>query len=894
MVYSNMLLSLVIAAEKRNLPMCVDDRVMTSYSHIGKAPIYNTFDLMRILYLKKKIRLEQYSSLWKKALDKRVSYVLPDCHFILYALNLSEMDLDKNRLKESEMLCAIRKYTAAALSQNSFLSHEKIEHVHIPEWEYFIFRLQGQSRDLFRSVWRSDMEYGKMCLASEWILCHYSQFAFDFSSAVDDRRRNECHAIQLADFLLEGLLMSLDEERTEQYYKWLYGWFGAYLEMNPGIKEKTLRYAQEYIVSDLRKVKREGDKREIGLVRWMFATGIYYMPEEYRIHMLKDNMISDMYHSVYCQMSVVLTPERQVPAALYRDWEKEVLALDEKVVLTKKFKEVSFHFSWEYILPAFPGVNIIWEENSVKHTKRMFMDMGCRLKHEDKNVRKGEFRSIEPYLEEFDYGKQNLALKSMGQYKEAAEEILRLLDMSEKYEDLRIECGLKNEWFYREDTMKYMLPFLPDYFKKIYDFGINPDISTVTMDGAALSLPLRFGEIRNEAQAGNHNPVRMLHRLASLLSTDAGEEEILVAVEALFSYADGREGKYGHIFIVLLKVVWRLFLETENYKKEAYENRLVWAYLWADKVLASMAKLEEEDGLDIAVYAERLEEDAGIDIKVDGLWDSMENEDVLSPVHMNLYKLCVTGTLLICSRYEGRMGQLAPVILGKLNACYGVWINVPIYYRESELLHYNERNSFNAVFTENAYSLIERLGKMGNYEGKTCIKEPYGAASSRMKRLLQGILDGEGVGMPELIHLFMISREDMEEVYADMVREIIEKQVLSQAFQTNLSRHRLLAYVVRELPKDFQDEYMEHEFARVGALLHAREMQWEEAYDIVLEIMQISGCGDFFTFWEKYADVLEGVDALQMAERIGMMQLAVPPAYAERARNLRILLEVKS
>jgi len=894
MIYSNMLLSLMTAAEKRNLPMCIDDRVMTSYSCIVKAPIYNTFDLMRMLYLEKKISLEKYCSLWKKALDKRISYVLPDNDFVLYALKISEPDLEAHRLKESEMLLAIRKYVVTALSQGSYLNHEKAEHVYLPEWEYYVFYLQSNSRDLLRSVWQSDMEYGKMCLASEWILYHYSQFAFDFSGAMNEKVRKECHAIQLSDFLLEGLIMAMDEKLTERYYKWLYGWFETYLEMNPEIKIKTLRYTQEHIVSYLRKIKHEGSKQEIRLTQWMFATGIYYMPEEYKAHILKDNMISSMYNSIYCQISIVLSPARDIPITLYRTWEKEVLIMDEKEILIKNYRDISFKFSWEYILPAFPGVNIAWEDNSVKKTRRLFMDRGCRLKHEDRDVRKKELRYIEPYLEEFDYGRQNLALQSMNQYEIAAEEILCLLDMSEKYEDIRIESGLKKEWLLDKDTKKLMLPFQPDYFKQLYDFDANPDISTVVKADAALALPLRFGEIGNESQVENHNPVRLLHRLAWLLSVDASEKEIFAVAETLFSYMDEKEGGYGYAYIVLLKVVWHLFMELENYKNESYQNRLIWSYLWTDKILTFLVKLEKGNYLDVTTFAKQLEENADLDIKTDGLWDITENEDVISPVHMNLFKICVTGTLKLCSSCESRMKKLSQGILNSFGECYKQWSSTPIYYREAVLLHKREKNYFGAIFTENYYLSIEKLTRIGNCENEICVNMSCGEVDNTRMNFLEGILDGEGVGMPEIIYLFVISRESLEEVYVNMIMEIIEKQVLGQAFKSEVIRYRLLAYIVKELPEDFQDEYVKHELARVGSLLQTREMLWQDVYNLVLEMIQVSDYDYFFSFWEKYTDALEGIEALQMAECIGRLQVKMPLEYAEKTRNLRMRLELKS
>lgn len=893
MMYSNMLLSLMTAAGKRNLPICIDDRVVTSYSCIDRAPVYNSFDLMRILYLGKKISLEKYCSLWKKALDRGISYVLPDNHFVLYALKLSEADLEAHRLRESDMLLAIRKYVVTALSKNSYLSHEKVEYVHIPEWEYFVFYLQSHSRDLFRSVWQSDMDYGKMCLASEWILYHYSQFAFDFSSAMNEKRRKECHAIQLADFLLEGLIMAMDEKLTERYYKWLFGWFETYLEMNPEIKDKTLQYTQEYIASYLREIRSGGSKQEIWLTHYMFATGIYYMPEEYKVHILKNHMISNMYDSI-SQACIVLSPVRQIPISLYRKWEKEVLIMDEKEILIKNYRDINFQFSWEYILPAFPGMNIAWEDNSVKKSRRLFMDRGRRLKHEDRDVRKKELRYIEPYLEEFDYGKQNLALQSMGQYETAAEEILCLLDMSEKYEDIRIESGLKREWLLDKDTWKLMLPFQPDYFKQLYDFDVNPDVFTVVNASVALAIPLRFGETGKELQVENHNPVRLLHRLAWLLSADGSEKEIFEGAETLFSFVDEREGRYGYAFIVLLKVIWDLFMELENYKNESYENRLIWSYIWTDKILTCLVKLEKENNLNVAVYVKQLEESADLDIKIDGLWDITEKEDVLSPIHMNLFKLCVTGTLKICSRHENRMSQLAQGILDSFRECYKPWISEPIYYREAMLLHKREKNYFGAIFTENYYLSIEKLTKLGNCEDGICINMSCGEDDNTRMRFLEDILAGEGVGMPELIYLFVISRESLEERYVSMIKGIIEKQVLGQVFLAEIIRYRLLAYIVKELPDDFQDEYVKHELARVGALLQAGEILWKDVYNLVLEMIQVTDCEYFFVFWEKYADTLRGSEALEMAERIGRLQLKMPLEYAEKTRNLRMRLELQS
>lgn len=205
---------------------------------------------------------------------------------------------------------------------------------------------------------------------------------------------------------------------------------------------------------------------------------------------------------------------------------------------------------------------------------------------------------------------------------------------------------------------------------------------------------------------------------------------------------------------------------------------------------------------------------------------------------------------------EKELDELAQGILASFRVCYNQWISASIYYWEAVLLHKREKNSFGAIFTENYYRSIEKLAKMGNCEGEFCKNMSCGEVNNTSMSSLETILNGEGVGMPEIIYLFVISRESMEEVYANLIKKIIEKQVLGQAFQAEIIRYRLLAYIVKEVPEDFQDEYVKHEHAK--------------------------------------ADALKGIEALEMAERIGRLQLKMPLEYAEKTRNLRMRLELQS
>lgn len=894
MNYSNMLTTILYAAEKEHIPMCIDDRMLTSYSKVGDVSIYNSFDLIKILFVSKKISLEQYSALYKLAIDKKIRYILPDANVMLYALKLSEYDAELDMLNEADILTGIRRYVVQALSENSFLRKEEMPHVQIPEWEYYVFRLQMCSRALIRMIWSSDMDYVKKCTTSEWTLCHYSQFAFDFSEKVNNKGRRASYAIQLADFLLEGFFLAKDEMSVDQYYEWLYGWFDNYLKANSDIRKRTLKYTQEFILSYLRDVTKKNDKAEVNVTKILFATGLYYMPEEYKEYMLANDMISKIYDSVYCNISIALTEKRQIPIGIFRAWEKDVLALDENTILVKNYHGITFCLSWEYIIPTLAGLTIKWEEDEIERVKRVFIDFGARLKHDGRNVRKKEFQYIAKYLEAMDCGKQYIELQNRGKYISAAEEIMNFLDMSKSFRELRIRRGINDWWLGNKETRKFIIPFNIDYFKKIYDCEVSSyDISGIN-DELILALPFRFGDIEIKQGIDNHNPIRLLHKFEGLLSSNANEKEILKVVSSLFSYTDNEMSKYGNIFIVFLRIIWNLFKELEAYKEQPDENLMIWTYVWADEMMTSLAKLETDGVINVADYTKKLAHDVGIDINEDGLWDSIERCDIISPVSINLFRLCVSGTLTICYKYRSNIGQsMAGAILTEVERKHKEWLKIPIYFREAELSHKNDENVFKTIFAENFYALAEGLGIVANCKPNMESWSLKGSTENRTKNTLQSIMNGNDIGLQEIIYLILKTRENMDLSQLDMVQDIIKKQVLEKEFQPDQKRQRLLTCIVERLAEDFLKEYVNHELARVGEMLHMKKIQCNEAYELVFNFAAIFNVDSLLDFWENHLEDISASEALQVAEKIAWIQRAISDEYSKRIRQLRMQLELK-
>lgn len=887
-VYSNMLKTVMTAAENMGIPLCVDDRVVTSYSCIGKAPIYNSFDLIKMIYLQKRITLEKYVEIWRVVLDKKVRYLLPDNRILLHALTLSEIDENKGIIKESEMLCKIRQYVVEALSAKSSLSTKQVAHVHIPEREYFIFRLQSNSRELLRSVWMSQMSFMKKRMVSNWILRHYSQFAFDFSNQINDRGRITSHAVQLADFLIAGILLTSDEMRTKEYYGWLYKWIATYLEQNTEIKEKMLNYAREFICSFLRDSARSKDKKEHAVIKEMFALGIYYMPEEYREQMLRDNTISQVFYSRYAQISVVLTNARHIPAELFKIWESEVLTLKEKEVLTKSYSDVIFQFSWEYIFPALIGIVIKWHEDGKRYERRILLDIGARLKHESKIVRKNELQQITKYLENVDYGKANLELLDLCKYENAAEEILGLLFLSKEFEQERIKKGIEENWLCNDSTWKYLLPSNSDFFKQLYNYdGNNIEI----FDSVAGALPIGLGK-NQVCTVDNRNPVRLLHRLSWLLESGADDVTVMSAIDTLLNYTELADMKYGKVYILLLRSTCILFANISPYVEEKIENLQMWAYIWADMMMTELCRLVEDGKIDLDTFITELQEGMEISYETDGIWDDIEAQDVLSPYYMNLYRLCVIGTLSLCWMYKDSIKHSLKDILNLFDKSYRNWLTTAIHVCESELYHKSETNMYQSIFSENGYVLIGYLAKSCDCRDIFLSSEDCEMLENRRRYFLDEMLEDSALEQAGLCYLAIISRESISEEDATLVQKIIEKLVLEKEIIIEEKRYSLLIRVVNRLSPEFQEEFVQHEFARVGNMLRQRSIDWTQAECMVIEIASFEGIDKYLDFWEEYEDALDEDVALQLAEKIGQMQYKVPYELMGRMRELRIRLEL--
>lgn len=843
MIYTNMLASGLKQAETQKIPFCVDDRTMTGYASVGENNIYNTFDLLQYLYRSHKITREKYCDTYEKAIARKIQYVVPDTEYVFYTLNSAGMDETAGRLLETDTLTALREYVLSALEMNSFLQKERIEHVNIPEREAYILCLHRESMDLIRKVWQSGMPFEKKHAVSNWILEHFSQFAFEYDDYISEEGKKDSLAVQLADLLIKGTHITWNENDTAAYYVWLDSWMKPYFQENPEMNERTIKHLGQFMDAFIRQLRSVKNPDENRVGRYMFAMGIKHMPEQYREALLQNEEIRQLYDEVYNVYAILLSEKTAVPQDRVNHWEKQILEKGENDPVTEEYKGISYTISWNYLLPGYPRMNIYWKE--------------------------GESEKEMHFLLAREHGREKD-------------------DLSDEFEKLRKEKVLEEDWLFREDMQKMVLPKSPEYFKQYYDCETGKNQMTQTAQ--ALPLEIQGGEMTEDGMEDNHNPIRLLHTLERKLATDSTTEDIMAVITDLFSYAGEESREYGMLYVLLLRYIWQLFRNTEHYRDNSPVNLMMWSYLWADQMMSTMMKSAVQHPADREHWLGGLQHMLG-DIKTEGLHNRTKQGDPVSPETVNLYRICINGTLQLLSRYKATQ-QVASQTIDQLLEKYPEWMENATYYREGNLTVKSSRITANAMFANNFYEVVREVAILGKCTEKLCDKERRVILSDTRQQSLREILGEEKITLEALIYLLLLTREPMNEETQTAVQHIIEKNVKQNAIVYEERWQTALSYIVQELPEDFRAWYEEHELDRIGKKLCEHELTWEEAYRLVGIVAD--GWEGFVSFWEKNVDQLSEEAKKQIADVIGSLQYAAPYVYMDRLRKMRIRLEISA
>lgn len=834
MTYTDMLASELRMVESKKLPLCVDDRILTSYSSVGESNIYNTFDLLKYLRWTHRISTEKYFEIYEKIIEHNIQYVLPDREYIYWTLENARTDDDG-------ALNVLEKYIFDALSPKSFIQKDRVEHVNMPEKDYYIFYMHRDFPELIQKIWRSNMNLQKKYSASEWILKHFSPFAYQYGDYTGEAGKKESLSILLADLLMKGVyIMGPEETKISAYYEWLDSWLQPYLMENPDIQKKTVTYLQKMMNAFMKNLKYMERKEDQRVSRYIFAMGIHCMPEIYREALLTDEEIQKLYDAIYCEYYITLSEQRRIPQKIMKRWEQQALSQPENVTVVDEYDGIEYHISRDHLLPGYPRLNICWKEGDAEQMLLFLLDR-----------------------------------------EEGAEK-----DLSETFQQLKMNKILEEDWLFREEMQKYILPLYPDYFRQYYD--CSTAVCNVEKVGSVLPIQLNDNNRVGEDFEDNHNPVRLLHKLEMQFTVHAEEQEILATIEALFSYAGGDNARYGAVYLLLLRYIWKMLQDTDRYRDITEDNLIMWSYLWADQMMSVIRNMILSDRINIDHLIRDLERIMG-NIQTWGLWTKIIPGPATAPETVNLYRICVNGTLQTICRYKASQ-SVAAAAIDMLLRKYSEWMTLPIHYMEANFTIETEENTQNSLLQRNFHALVEKTADLGKCKEKLSQNKQNVWLQDNEQLCLNAILQKDEIDINELIYLLLLTRKPLTEVEQDMVQRIVEKNVEQGMLELDENQANVLNCIVDELPPLFREKYRRLALESLGEFLCTKQITLEKAYDLAWILAD--GWENFVSFWEKNTEKLTDDEKKQMCEEMGRLQYMMPFEYAERIREVHTAIRI--
>ena len=459
-------------------------------------------------------------------------------------------------------------------------------------------------------------------------------------------------------------------------------------------------------------------------------------------------------------------------------------------------------------------------------------------------------------------------------------------DLSETFQQLKIDKILEEDWLFREEMQKYVLPLYPDYFRQYYD--CNTATCNIEKVGSVLPIQLNDNNREGEDSEDNHNPVRLLHKLETQFTVHTDEQEIHATIEALFSYAGGDNARYGLVYLMLLRYIWKMFQDTDRYRNNTEENLIMWSYIWTDRMMSVIRKMALSDRINIDHLIQNLESFVG-NIQTWGLWTKIMPGSATSPETVNLYRICVNGTLQTICHYKASQ-SVAAAAIDILLRKYSEWMKLPIHCMEANFTIETEENMQNSLLQRNFHALVEKTAELGNCKEKLSHNEQNVCLQDNEQLCLNAILQKNEIDINALIYLLLLTRKPLTAKEQDMVQKIVEKNVEQGTLEFDENQAIALNYIVDELPPLFREKYRRLELGRLGEFLRTKQITLEKAYDMAWILAD--GWENFVSFWEKNAEKLTGDEKKQMCEVMGKLQYMMPFEYAERIREVHTVIQI--
>ncbi|TRW90244.1 hypothetical protein [Candidatus Methylobacter oryzae] len=671
-----------------NCPVWIDDRLLSSYPCLSKQePIVGIYDVLLVLHLRKKITDGKFRECFQQLIRAGVSYRLPPVTYLMEELRHAKINSNVDTLIENAHLMNLRLTVMLMLSSTSFLNREPLRTDLLPEETEFKLQLYRLIDVAMVEIWTSDkFNIQQRVAMADWLYNQFQPQRGRFDSALEELSIEPIQQLAIE----HGYRMSLPwqflnkSRAINEYYQWLFKNIEPVWQNHPLLHEAALSRFTELVINQLNFFLRH---KSSSLAIKAFTNPLRHLPKEILTQLvihpaLEPHLKSYFSTDEYLESLNLSIPEHEwkelVETSINLGVGKPLLKIIKGRNITLDFKPqngvgdmicvtgqaANGHPSVLHILIPFDRL-----EHSVSDRRIEWLDEIAQtgLLAEDDSTR---YRSI---LASDDFNEAAEALRNCcdrsGDFFFAfAQYALKISKLSDHhwqhilpaYTDILVSASpheVSAEWIFADASN-------PDKTKKrlasVAALPFGEPFGFTTLVDQALSTGWisaeKMTELLDDLATTSLNPIVLQNLLAVYLRLPdevSKQKQIETLIQTLLTLDRNTETDEAfERYIELLHLIWNYFQLTAEFKNSTYDQRVTWAYIYADRMLGGMLQQKASDSDYWVIASKNIKEAVtALQAQQNPFVNVPDNDaDVILPSAASCWRTIIGGTLGILRR----------------------------------------------------------------------------------------------------------------------------------------------------------------------------------------------------------------------------------------------------
>lgn len=704
---------LLLGIEQTNCPVWIDDRLLGSYTTASasqQVPIVGVHDILAVLHSRNVISKGKFLESFRNLFRAGVGCRLPPINYLMDELAQAKLDAISSCLIENSFLAKLRESVFLALAPTSILNKEPLRPGLMPEEAMFRFQLHRLVDAAMEEIWTSDkFDKPRRIAMANWL---YNQFQPQRGRLVSFGEEFSVEPIQqLA--MEHSVRMSLpwmflnQPHAINEYYQWLFAHIEPAWQNHPALRQAALSRFTKLVIDQLKfSLRHENSTLAINL----FTTPLRHLPNEIFTQLLTHPALEPHLKSYFSMGEYLESLNLFIPEHEWQELTEACINLGADKPLPKTIKGRN-------IVLEFKPKNGVGDMISVSgqaangHSSNLHLLIPyARLEHSisDRRIEwLDEINQLELLAEED--STHHRSILASNDFNVAVEALRNCCDRSGDFffafaqYALKISALSKHHWKHilpvnidilisaspHEMSAKWLFADTsnPDKIKKrlasvaALPFGEPFDLATFVEQALSanwISME-KMIELMDDLAASSLNPVVLQNLLAMYLHLPdevSKQKQIETLIQTLLKLEQNPEiNEVFERYIELLHLIWNYFQLTAEFKNCTYEQRVMWAYIYADSMLVSMLQQKVSDSDYWVIASKNIKEAvAALQAQQNPFISVGDNEaDVILPSAASWWRTIIGGTLGILRRDVDYLSNVQQTVIEMLqpllNAC---------------------------------------------------------------------------------------------------------------------------------------------------------------------------------------------------------------------------------